>query len=260
MNGQHLAIAATTLLAIAAAGRRLSRAGSKAPEAQRDDTPISLRNMASPYKVEDYARRGNKIEEELKKLKDKILDAEASNRWDKRKYVRGKFPFSYINADLVSIPSWVTSFASNFDISEDIREYVEWEMDALFDALDDKDNPLYQEWRRYGEGFDIERGILYLPHDLGVWLDDAEEKVDREISIRRSIAGFTLVQDDSAKSLFDDMNHILMCLQQRERLERHLEEEMKGKLAIEEDWWWEERLQANGWSPEDIEQAKRGDR
>jgi hypothetical protein len=101
---------------------------------------------------------------------------------------------------------------------------------------------------------------LYLPHDLGVWLDDAEEKVDREISIRRSIAGFTLVQDDSAKALFDDMNHILMCLQQREKLERHLKEEMKGKLAIEEDWWWEERLQANGWSPEDIEQAKRRDR
>jgi hypothetical protein len=56
------------------------------------------------------------------------------------------------------------------------------------------------------------------------------------------------------------MNHILMCLQQREKLERHLKEEMKGKLAVEEDWWWEERLQANGWSPEDIEQAKRGDR
>lgn len=260
MNGHSLAIAATSLLALAAASRQLSRAGSKAPEAQGDAAPISLRNMASPYKVEEYARRGNKIEEELKKLKGKILDAEASSRWDRHKYVRGKFPFSYINADLVSIPSWVTSFLSDFDISEDVREYVDWEMDALFDALDDQENPLYQEWRRHGEGFEIERGILYLPHDLGAWLDDAEEKEDREISIRRSIAGFTLVQDDSAKALFDDMNHILMCLQQREKLERHLKEEMKGKLAVEEDWWWEERLQANGWSPEEIEQAKRGDR
>lgn len=261
MNGQHLAIAATTLLAIAAAGRRLSRAGSKAPEARDEDAPISLRNMADPYKVEDYARRGNKIEEELKKLKGKILDAEASSRWDKQRDIRGKFPFGYINADRVSIPKWVTSLISDEDASADVDGYIEWDTECLIGVLDDQKHPLYQEWRRHGEGFEIERGILYLPHDLGEWFSDAEEKEDSQISIRRSIAGFMLVQDDSARALFDDMNHILMCLQQRERLEKHLEESMKEKLPVEEDWWWEERLRDSyGWSLEDIEQAKRRDR
>lgn len=244
---------ATAALALAAASRRLSGSRSEEP-----DEAITLKNMRDPYLVENYERKPDKIEQELRKLKGKILDAEADSRWDRRKDVRGTFAFWFINEELVDIPGWVISLLGQWEADIYVQDYTKWEVEALLDAMADRASPLYQEWvDTRNEGWTLERGVLKIPHDLASRLDEAEEIEEYKLETRRTVAGLKMdIRGSEVKTLFENMNYILMCLQQRERLDKHLKEEMKRKALVESDEWWEEQLEGS-FSDEDIRRAKR---
>lgn len=254
MSGQGLAIMAAAALALAAAGRRLSGSRSEEPEGA-----ITLKNMRDPYLAEAYERKPDKIEQELHKLKGKILEAEASSRWDRRKDIRGTFTFNFIDSSVIDIPGWVISLLGQDEADVYVQDYIQWEVEALLDAMADKSSPLYQEWvDTRNEGWTIEHGgTLKIPHDLGPRYDEAEEIEEYKIETRRTVAGMRMdVKGKEVKALFENMNYILMCLQQKERMDKHLEEEMKEKALMESDEWWEQQLEGS-FSDEDIRHAKR---
>ena len=263
MSGSHLALGAAAILALAAANanRRDPSAPAKGSTNPSDTKPdkSGAVEVKNPYRFEDYRKDVPKIGEELDKLKRKILDAEAIGRY-KWRDIRGKFEFLY-RSHMGSAPVWAIVLVGEDEVCEIERDMHDANMEHIEHQINIEDGYLSQHWVAMDGEVRQDGSTVIIKHELEGVLDEAR-RIFEDAKIVRSVTGRRLFANEDevdVKTLFDNMNHILKCLQQRERLEEYIEElGDDARKAIESDEWWHERFTDLGeFTEEEIERAKK---
>jgi hypothetical protein len=263
VSGSHLALGATAILALAAAnanrrGPSAPAKGSTNPGDTKPDKSGAV-EVKNPYRFEDYRKDVPKIEEELDKLKRKILDAESAGRY-KWGEIRDRFEFPY-RSQMGSAPRWAIVLIGENEVYEIERDMHDANMEHIEHQINIGDGYLSQHWVAMDGEVRLDDNTVIIKHELEGFLDETR-RIFEDAKIVRSVTGRRLFANEDevdVKTLFDNMNHILMCLQQRERLEEYIEElGDDARKAIESDEWWHERFTDFGeFTEEEIERAKK---